>query len=115
MTQNKLQLNIEKTEAMLTGTGQNLPSISVNTCQLDDLTVPLSDCQEPQRSLRRHTVRGELYQSNRQILLLPALSNEFCPEVSFHRGYSETGSLTHSVTPRLLQFSPFWPTCFLCP
>ena len=25
------------------------------------------------------------------------------------------GHLTHSVTPRLLQFSPFWPVCFLCP
>ena len=27
---------------------------------------------------------------------------------------SETGHLTHSVTPRLLQLSPFWPACFLC-
>ena len=43
MTQNKLQLNSEKTEAMLTGTRQKLSSISVNTLQLDNTTVPLSD------------------------------------------------------------------------
>ena len=43
MTQNKLKLNSEKTEAMLIGTRQQLSSISVNTLQLDDTTVPLSD------------------------------------------------------------------------
>ena len=43
MTQNKLQINSEKTEAVLIGTRQKLPSISVNTRQLDDTTVPLSD------------------------------------------------------------------------
>ena len=51
--------------------------------------------------------RLELHQLNRQIVLPPAPSNYFCPEVSFHRGYSETGHLTHPVTPQLLQFSPF--------
>ena len=39
MTQNKLKLNSEKTEAMLIGTRQKLSSISVNTLQLDD-TIP---------------------------------------------------------------------------
>ena len=39
----KKQLNSEKTEAMLIGTRQNLSPISVNTLQLDDPTVPLSD------------------------------------------------------------------------
>ena len=43
MIQSKLQLNSEKTEAMLIGTRQKLSSISVNTIQLDDTTVPLSD------------------------------------------------------------------------
>ena len=43
MTQNKFQLNSEKTEAMLIGTRQKLSSISVNTLHLDDTTVPLSD------------------------------------------------------------------------
>ena len=43
MTQNKLQLNSEKTEAILFGTRQKLSSIAVNTLQLDDTTVPLSD------------------------------------------------------------------------
>ena len=43
MTQNKLQLNSEKTEPMLLGTRQKLSSISVNTLQLDDNTVPLAD------------------------------------------------------------------------
>ena len=43
MTQNKLQQNSEKTEAMLTETRQKLSSVSVNTLQLDDTTVPLSD------------------------------------------------------------------------
>ena len=43
MTQNELQLNTEKTEAMLIGTRQKLSSISVNTLQLDNNTVPLSD------------------------------------------------------------------------
>ena len=38
--QNKLQLNSEKTEAMLIGTRQKLSSISANTLQLD---IPLSD------------------------------------------------------------------------
>ena len=35
--------------------------------------------------------------------------------VGFHQGYSETGPLVHSVTPQLLQRSPFGPACFLCP
>ena len=39
MTQNKLQLNSEKTEAMLIGTRQKLSSISVNTFSL---TIPQS-------------------------------------------------------------------------
>ena len=39
MTQNKLQINSAKTEAMLIGTRQKLSSISVNTLQLDD-TIP---------------------------------------------------------------------------
>ena len=43
MTQNKLHLNSEKTEAMLIGTRHKLSSISVNTLQLDDITAPLSD------------------------------------------------------------------------
>ena len=43
MTQNKIQLNSEKTEAMLIGTRQKLSSISIYTFQLDDTTVPLSD------------------------------------------------------------------------
>ena len=43
MTQNKRQLNSEKTEAILIGTRQKLPSIPVNTLQPDDTTVPLSD------------------------------------------------------------------------
>ena len=43
MTQNKLQLNSEKTEAILIGSRRKLSSISVNTVQLDDTTVPLSD------------------------------------------------------------------------
>ena len=43
MSQNKFQLNSEKTEAMLIGTRQKLSSIAVNTLQLDDTTVPLSD------------------------------------------------------------------------
>ena len=50
MTQNKLHLNSEKTEAMLIRTRQKKSSISVNTLQLDDTTVPLSDCQKPQCS-----------------------------------------------------------------
>ena len=41
-TQNKLQLNCEKTEAMPTRTRQKLSSISVNILQLDT-TVPLYD------------------------------------------------------------------------
>ena len=40
---NKLQLNSEKTEPMLIGTRQKLSSISFNTLELDDTTVPLSD------------------------------------------------------------------------
>ena len=40
----QLQLQLhEKTEAMLIGTRQKLSSISVNTLQLDNTTVPLSD------------------------------------------------------------------------
>ena len=55
-TQSKLQVNSEKTEAML-----------INTLQLDDTTVPLSDCQKPRLSPRQHTIHGELHLSNRQI------------------------------------------------
>ena len=43
MTRNKLQLNSEKIEAMLVGTRQKLSFISVNTFQLDNTTVCLSD------------------------------------------------------------------------
>ena len=71
----KLQLNSEKTEAMLVRTRQKLSSISVNTHQLDDTSPSLWLCQKPQWSPWLHTVIGELHQSNHQILLLPALSN----------------------------------------
>ena len=47
-------------------------------------------------------------------MFLPALPNQLCLEVSFHWVYRETGYLIHSVMPWLLQFSPFWPSCFLC-
>ena len=63
MTQNKLQLNSEKREVMLIRTRQKLSSISVNTLQLDDTTVPLSDCQKPRCSPQQHTVHGELHQT----------------------------------------------------
>ena len=67
------------------------------------------------------------YQSNLQILLWrtssvkppnPTTTSSVESMLSrsiFARGYSETGHLTHSVTPKLLQFSPFWSACFLYP
>ena len=39
----QIQLNGEKMEAMFIRTKQKLSSLSVNTLQLDDITVPLSD------------------------------------------------------------------------
>ena len=75
MTQNKLHLNSEKTEAMLIKIRQKLSSISVKTLRLDDTIVSLWLRQKPQHSPQQHDVHGELHQSNHQILLLPALSN----------------------------------------
>ena len=45
--------------------------------------------------------------------------NQLC-RISFVRKYLSTEATvklatSHSVTPGLLQFSPFWPACFLCP
>ena len=52
MTQNKFQLDCEKTEPMLVGTRQKLFFIFVKTLQLDDTTVPFSDSVKikPRRS-----------------------------------------------------------------
>lgn len=44
MTQNKLQLNGNKTEVMLVGTKHRLSSISVTSVQLGQNTIPISDC-----------------------------------------------------------------------
>ena len=41
MTQNKLQLNGDKTEAMLVGTKNKLASVTLNTIQLGDNIIPL--------------------------------------------------------------------------
>ena len=75
MIQSKLQLNNEKTEAMLIGTRQKLSSISVNTLQLDDTTVPLSDSVKNLGVLFDSTLSMENFISQTQILLVPALSN----------------------------------------
>ena len=87
----------EKTDATLARKGHKRSIIFVNTLQFDNTTVPLSDCQKPQHSPHQHTVHGEpirqtskscsgeLHQSNLQILLLPALLNQCCPEVSLHK------------------------------
>ena len=53
--------------------------------------------------------------ANRQILLLTSSVELVLSGSIFRRGYSETGHLTHSVTPWPLQFSLFWPACCLCP
>ena len=61
--------------------------------------------------------------SNCLILLPPVLSNEFCPKVSFHRGYSETAwsprSFSHGHYSALslwlsstLHIFPYYPFCF---
>ncbi|KAK7088101.1 hypothetical protein V1264_022063 [Littorina saxatilis] len=42
MTENKLKLNSEKTEALLVGTRQKIASLTVTDLQLDDATVPFS-------------------------------------------------------------------------
>ena len=44
MTQNKLQLNGNKTEAMIVGTKQRLSSLSLSSVQLGENIIPLSDC-----------------------------------------------------------------------
>ena len=59
MIQSKLQLNSEKTEAMLIGTRQKLSSISVNTLQPDDTTVPLSDSVKSLGVLLNNTLSME--------------------------------------------------------
>ena len=43
MTENKLKLNSDKTEALLVGTRQKLSSIQTTSLQLSDAIVPLSD------------------------------------------------------------------------
>jgi hypothetical protein len=42
MTENKLKLNSDKTEAILTGTRQKLSTVSASELVLADATVPLS-------------------------------------------------------------------------
>ena len=90
---------------MLTGTRQKLSSVSVNTLQLDDTTAPLSDFVKSLGVLLDSTLSMENFISRTVKSCLPAPSNWFCSEVSFDRGYSETGHPTHCVTPRLLQLS----------
>ena len=52
----KLQLNSEKTEAMLIGPRQKLSSVSVNTLQLDYTKVRLSDSVQSLRVLLHSTL-----------------------------------------------------------
>ena len=113
MTQNELQLNTEKTEAMLIGTRQKLSSISVNTLQLDNNTVPLSDSVKSLDVLLDSTLCMEnfisqtaksCYYSTVELVLSgsifpPRLPGNWSP---------------HSFCHAFLQFSPFWPVCFLC-
>ena len=92
---------------------KKIPLFPANTLQLDVTAVLFSDSVKNLAVLLNSPRRASSAKPNHQIVLLPAPSNQFCPEVYFHRGYSETDHLTHSVTPRLLQFSPFRPACFL--
>ena len=91
-------------------------SLTVNSLQLDGSTVPLSDRQKPLHSPRQHT-----YCPWKPSLIKPpnpvttSFADSDVSRRDFHRGYSNTGHLTHSVTPRLLQLSPFPSACFLCP
>ena len=110
MTQTKLELNNKKTEALFAGRRQKLSSVSFNALHLDDTTVPLSDCQNLGVLLDRTLWKTPLVKpANR---FLPALPNQLCAEVPSYGSCSGTDHLTHSVTPRLLQFSPFRSACF---
>ena len=115
-TQNKLQLNSEKNRS-------NAPWNKTRTvfyfCQYPSAwqyhSPSLRLCQKPQvfsSTARCPWKTSSVKPPN------PAITSSVelvCLEVSFHWGHSETGHLTHSVMPWLLQFSPFWLAFFLCP
>ena len=115
MTQNKLQLNSEKTGATLIGTRHKLSSISVNILQLDDTTVPLSDSVKSLGVLLDSTLSMENFISQTAISCYYQLRR-----ISSVRKYLSTeASLNWSPHPfghaSITAVLPFWPACFLCP
>jgi hypothetical protein len=81
MTQNKLQLNGDKTEAMLVGTKQKLSSVSVRSIQLGDFSVPLSDCKKLRRHPRQHTINAKFHQTDLSVMLLPTTTHWSHPQI----------------------------------
>ena len=102
MTQNELQLNTEKTETMLIGTRQKLSSISVNTFQLENSTVSLSD---PVKSL------GVLLDSTLCMDNFISQTTKSCyyqlrriSSVQKHLSTEATGKFCHALTTAILSF-----------
>ena len=101
---------------MLIVTRQKLFSLSVNTLQLDDTTVPISDSVKSLGVLLDSTLSMENFISQTSKSCYYQLRR-----ISSVRKYLSTEATVKLVTslilstPRLLQFSPFWPACFLCP
>ena len=69
MTQNKFQLDCEKTEPMLVGTKQKLFFILVKSLQLDDTIVPFSD------SVKIKPRHSPLYFINTLIVMISSRSS----------------------------------------
>ena len=104
---------------MLVGARQKLSAISANTLQLDDITVALTESVKSfgilldstlfMENFMTQTSKSCYYQLRGMCWVRKYLNST---QTGYH---CETGHLAHSVTPRLLQFSPFWSACFLYP
>ena len=104
---------------MLVGARQKLSAISANTLQLDGITVALTESVKSfgilldstlfMENFITQTSKSCYYQLRGMCWVRKYLNST---ETGYH---CETGHLAHSVTPRLLQLSPFWSACFLYP
>ena len=106
MTQNKIQLNSEKTEAMLIGTRQKLSSISIYTFQLDDTTVPLSDSVKSLGVLLDSTLSMENFisqtaKSYHQLRRISSVRSIFPPRLPWNWS---PHSFCHALTTAILSF-----------
>ena len=105
MIGNKLKLNQEKTEAMLTATKTVLSSVHATDLHLSSSVIPLSPSVKAIANETTHL-------SPTSVPFLSTHTNIIHQTLPLSRRCRQTGYLTHSAQHRLLQLSPLWSAVF---